>query len=214
MTDSSASFFCPITHALMVDPMIDPDGNSYEKHAIENWIRQSGRSPITRTVLSVDDLRANRALKTAIDEYRHSVQSDSQSNPASIDVQQSADLTVTGNYADRFVHISIQPPKEESRSPCDICCVVDTSGSMDDRAEIQNDKNEKYGLTQLDLVKHALKTIIHSLQMQDRLSIVSFSDKAKIVLQLTAMNDKGRKNALAVVEKLSVSKSLKIIYRK
>ena len=127
------------------------------------------------------------------------------SSPVRMIVQPS-DLTVISNYAHGFIHISIQPPREENRSPCDICCVVDTSGSMADRAEIQNEKNEQYGLTQLDLVKHALKTIIHSLQIQDRLSIVSFSSKAKILFQLTAMSDQGKTGALAAVEKLTVSK--------
>jgi hypothetical protein len=194
----------------MVDPVIDPDGNSYERHAIEDWIRRSGTSPITRTALSINDLLPNQALKTAIDEYRHSIQANTQSNPGAIKVQ-SSELTASGSYANGFVHISIQPPQEESRSPCDICCVVDTSGSMADRAEIQNDKNEQYGLSQLDLVKHALKTIINSLQIQDRLSVVSFSDNAEILFQLTSMDDKGKSNALAAVEKLSVSRSFKNI---
>jgi hypothetical protein len=212
MTDSSASFFCPITRELMVDPVVDRDGNSYEKLAIENWIRQKGISPITRNALSIDNLRPNRALKKAIDKYRHSVQPDVHSNLSPMEVQ-TLEITVSGSYANGFVHISIQPPQEESRSPCDICCVVDTSGSMSDPAEIQNDKNEQYGLSQLDLVKHALKTIIHSLQIQDRLSIVSFSDNAKILFQLTTMHDQGKKDALDAVERLSVSKSFKNIQK-
>jgi hypothetical protein len=76
---------------------------------------------------------------------------------------------------------------------------------MSDRAEIQNDKNEQYGLSQLDLVKHAIKTIIHSLQIQDRLSIVSFSNNATILFQLTSMDDNGKRDALDAVDKLSVS---------
>jgi hypothetical protein len=204
MTDPSATFICPITHALMVNPVVDPEGNSYERNAIENWIRQSGTSPITRAALSIKDLRCNRALKIAIDEYRHSIQPAVQSNPLPMKVQ-SSELTVSESYANGFLHISIQPPLDESRSPCDICCVVDTSGSMSDQAEIQNDKNEKYGLSQLDLVKHAIKTIIHSLQAHDRLSIVSFSDNAKILFQLANMNDEGKTKALDAVEKLAVS---------
>jgi hypothetical protein len=84
---------------------------------------------------------------------------------------------------------------------------------MSDRAEIQNDKNEQYGLSQLDLVKHALKTIINSLERQDRLSIVSFSNNAKILFQLTAMNDRGKKDALDAVGNLWVSKSFNNIYK-
>jgi hypothetical protein len=61
---------------------------------------------------------------------------------------------------------------------------------------------EKSGLSQLGLCKHALKTIIHSLTQNDRLSIVSFSNKASIVLELRQMNDDGRSRALAVVENL------------
>lgn len=116
-----------------------------------------------------------------------------------------SEITAVGNHANGFIHVSIRPPSNENRSPCDICCVVDTSGSMNERAEIQNDKNERYGLSQLDLVKHALKTIVHSLEDQDRLSIVSFSDNARIVCQLTPMDKKGRQDALDAIEKLSVS---------
>jgi len=28
-------FYCPITKTLMVDPVIDPEGNTYERSAIE-----------------------------------------------------------------------------------------------------------------------------------------------------------------------------------
>lgn len=189
---------------IMEDPVIDPEGNSYEKNAIEQWIQQNGRSPITRTVLSIDDLHPNRTLKTTIDEYRRSIQSNIQLDPTFLIPIQTSEITAKANYANGFVHISIIPPQEESRSPCDICCVVDTSGSMSDRAEIQNDKNEQYGLSQLDLVKHALKTIVHSLQIQDRLAIVSFSDRATIVYQLTTMDEQGKENALAAIERLSV----------
>ena len=205
MTDPLTTFMCPITHAIMTDPVVDREGNSYERYAIEDWIRQSGTSPITRNALSIKDLRVNRGLKTAINEYRHSIQPEVHSIPLPMEVQ-SSELTISDSYADGFLHISIQPSLDESRSPCDICCVVDTSGSMTDRAEIQNDKNEQYGLSQLDLVKHAIKTIIHSLQAQDRLSIVSFSDNATILLQLTKMDDEGQKIALDAVEKLCVSK--------
>ncbi|CAF2783679.1 unnamed protein product [Rotaria sp. Silwood2] len=78
---------------------------------------------------------------------------------------------------------------------------------MSDAAEIQNDKNEKYGLSQLDLVKHSLKTIIYSLCDEDRLSIVSFAYHANIVLSLTKMDDAGKKKALEAVENLRSSSS-------
>ena len=206
MAEPSSTFMCPITQELMIDPVIDPDGNSYERHAIEGWLRQNNTSPITRAPLSIKDLRPNRALKQAIDEYRHSIRPKKQSSASHTAKQQKPiELTVFGNYADGFVHVSIQPPEDTTRSPCDICCVVDTSGSMAVQAEIQNDTNEKFGLSQLDLVKHALKTIIHSLQPQDRLALVSFANNANVLFQLTKMDEDGKSSALAALGRLEVS---------
>lgn len=51
----------------MKDPVIDPEGNSYERVAIEEWLQKNNISPITRTPLNINDLRPNRALKDAID---------------------------------------------------------------------------------------------------------------------------------------------------
>ena len=204
MAEPSANFICPITHELMVDPVIDPDGNSYERQAIQDWIQKNGTSPITRVSLSISDLRPNRALKTTIDEYRHAITCNNSANSASLIELKPYELTVSGNYSDAFVFISIQPPPDTIRSPCDICCVVDTSGSMAVQAEIQNDANEKFGLSQLDLVKHAIKTIVHSLQPQDRLALVSFANNATVLFQLTKMDNDGKSSALAALERLQV----------
>ena len=60
------SFYCPITAELMRDPVIDREGNSYERIAIEEWIALKGVSPITRNPLHTGDLAPNRALREAI----------------------------------------------------------------------------------------------------------------------------------------------------
>lgn len=210
----SSNFLCPITHELMKDPVIDPDGNSYEREAIESWLRQNGTSPITRAPLAIKDLRPNRALKQTIEEYSASIENNKKSKQTSAAAAAAAittitttedvryDLTVSANYANGFAHISILPPLDKTRSPCDICCVVDTSGSMAVQAEIQNDSNEKFGLSQLDLVKHALKTIIHSLQSQDRLALVSFANNATVLFELTKMDADGKSSALAALARL------------
>jgi hypothetical protein len=60
------SFFCAITSELMVDPVIDKEGHSYERAAIEQWLHMNQTSPITRERLSTSDLFPNRALKDGI----------------------------------------------------------------------------------------------------------------------------------------------------
>jgi Mg-chelatase subunit ChlD len=75
---------------------------------------------------------------------------------------------------------------------------------MGTEVEIQGgDDKEKFGLSQLDLVKHALKTIIHSLTQNDRLSIVSFANSASILFKLHQMDADGRSSALAALERLN-----------
>ena len=61
-------YYCPITLSLIHVPVIDPEGYSYEKVAIENWIRCNGVSPVTRRTMSVDDLVPNRTLTALMEE--------------------------------------------------------------------------------------------------------------------------------------------------
>ena len=63
------SFVCRITGEVMKDPVIDPEGNSYERSAIISWLQRSATSPVTRTPLSPSDLVPNRALREAIESH-------------------------------------------------------------------------------------------------------------------------------------------------
>jgi adenylate kinase len=105
------------------------------------------------------------------------------------------------------VGIQIVVPDVQVRVPVDVCCVVDISGSMGNEAKYQDPNDENCvisdGFTQLDLVKHAVKTVIHSLSDDDRLSIVAFESIATSVLSLTKMTPVGKKQAVTVLETLS-----------
>ena len=57
----------------MVDPVMDPEGNSYERRAITEWLRRNPVSPITRSPLQISQLAPNRALKSAIDKIRENL---------------------------------------------------------------------------------------------------------------------------------------------
>ena len=61
---------CPITFELLQDPVMANDGYTYERAAIVQWIQQSGGiSPLTRQQITVNDLRPNRNVKTAVDAF-------------------------------------------------------------------------------------------------------------------------------------------------
>jgi U-box domain len=40
------SFYCPLTSQVMRDPVVDADGNTYERAAITEWIRKFGYATI------------------------------------------------------------------------------------------------------------------------------------------------------------------------
>jgi len=60
-------YYCPITFSLMHDPVIDPEGNTFERVALERWIDENNSSPLTRTPLSTNDLYCNSAITALLE---------------------------------------------------------------------------------------------------------------------------------------------------
>jgi len=221
-----ASYYCPITHELMKEPMIDNEGNSYEKNAIHDWLSRSPTSPVTRSPLLITDLRPNRALRDAIDEWRNKQKgpskvemktspkeptleqkapTDSKSEPViTSDAGDEATVTFCTQKSEAVVSVKSPSCNIADRPACDLVCVVDISGSMGEEALLMTGGGkEGHGLSQLDLVKHAVKTIIHSLKPQDRLSVVTYHTIGEVVFGLLSMNEAGKKRALTEVEALT-----------
>lgn len=64
-----AAFVCPITQELMVEPVVTQDGQTYERHAIEYWLKDHDTSPLTGQTLLHKDLTANLVLRGMIREW-------------------------------------------------------------------------------------------------------------------------------------------------
>jgi serine/threonine protein kinase len=62
------SYKCPLTRKIFEDPVISDDGYTYERKAIEDYIKQHGISPKTKQPISIDTLKTNHTLKIIIDE--------------------------------------------------------------------------------------------------------------------------------------------------
>jgi hypothetical protein len=87
--------------------------------------------------------------------------------------------------------VTITPPREPianvnhpgRRAPLDLCLVIDVSGSMStDAPGLSEDgkSKERTGLNVLDVVKHACRTILSTMQDDDRLSVVKFNNSAEV----------------------------------
>ena len=68
------------------------------------------------------------------------------------------------------------------------------------------------GMNQLDIVKHSVKAVIHTLTDQDRLSLVAFHDEARSVFTLSEMNEGGKRQAIDALEALEPQNSTNIWY--
>ena len=63
------SMECPILRTIMNDPVVDPEGYTYEREAILQWLDVSRVSPVTRKPLFPHQLTPNRALRSVIQSY-------------------------------------------------------------------------------------------------------------------------------------------------
>ena len=72
-------FKCPISSTLLIDPVIDVEGNTYERTNILKWLvltssvdatGGAGVSPITGNSISIDELEDDVVVKSAIDRWK------------------------------------------------------------------------------------------------------------------------------------------------
>lgn len=105
--------------------------------------------------------------------------------------------------------VKIQPPQEpknisQAHVPVDIVLVIDVSGSMGVDAPVpgSNPTDEHNGLSILDLVKHAALTIVETLDEDDRLGIVTFSDRAQAIQPLLAMDPVSKEEARGSIRRM------------
>ena len=59
---------CPITHQRMIDPVIASDGYTYEREAVQKWLKTKSTSPMTNEQMD-DRLTTNQIIKTQIKEW-------------------------------------------------------------------------------------------------------------------------------------------------
>jgi len=66
---------CPITGEIFFDPVMTDDGHSYEKLAIQCWLRDYDSSPVTKGTLKSKTLIPNILLKKLVNDFYDTNQS-------------------------------------------------------------------------------------------------------------------------------------------
>lgn len=197
---ASNDWICPITMSLMRDPVIAPDGHSYERSAIVQWFAQSSLSPKTGLRLASTDLIPNHALRNTIEDFvRANPQFVTQTvGPAFKEESLTLDGTFYASGSSKFLHLNVASPSAGARQSIVLIAIVDNSGSMGEVADTNS--LESFGYTRMDLVKHSIRTMASILGPEDMLAIVKYSTTAQLVIKPTLMTDLGRQKIFTALD--------------
>jgi len=195
----------------MTDPVIGSDGHTYERTAITEWLTTHSQSPLTRQLMTQLDLTPNYALRSAIDRWR--LTNEPAPRPDSIPILiPPKEFEATATQSETHIALNINLKTQQPMETIAIA-VLDVSGSMTSSAS--NNNTEGLNLSRLDLVKHSMKTVATLLNSQyattqSSLSIVTFSDTAKLVMPLTKMDQVGLNAANTTISGLRTEGSTNI----
>ena len=104
-----------------------------------------------------------------------------------------------------IIQLKMNSDTRDTRHPIKVALVIDTSYSMDERVESIDEfgnSNTNDGLSILDIVKHASKTIINSLETGDQVAIVKYSTNGVVISTFTSMNASGKIELISKVNDL------------
>jgi len=93
-TKPDSNFLCPISFALMTDPVMAMDGHTYERSSIEKWLEKYNTSPMSNDILPAKTLIPNHNLKSQIEEWKIKVEKAQVSSPTAQVNGPSAKVTV------------------------------------------------------------------------------------------------------------------------
>ena len=89
----------------------------------------------------------------------------------------------------------------------DLLAIVDVSRSMSWSCAGETDGKTQYveaGFSLLDLVKHALKTIVHTMRPTDRLALILFESYTEVRLEWTEMTEENVEKVIETINSIPV----------
>ncbi|CAG9320651.1 unnamed protein product [Blepharisma stoltei] len=128
-------FLCPITLAIMEDPVVASDGFTYERIAILLWFERSNTSPMTREDFKNKEVIENRRLRSMISQYldrTHQTATPSEVENANGLVSKMLDtISIKKDYIDkiRITIIYLNDIKEDLNEHLLHCKVSNTVGN-------------------------------------------------------------------------------------
>lgn len=90
---------------------------------------------------------------------------------------------------------------------------IDVSGSMNAAAEVQQEDGDKvnHGWSQLDIAKHSTNTFVTSLEDDDLVCIITYSDGATTLLDWTRCDSAGKEKAMEAIASMKPERSTNLM---
>jgi Mg-chelatase subunit ChlD len=143
---------------------------------------------MTRKKIETINLKPNLTLKKSIESIKDKLSSEQlKINSKIVDQtmrvfnEKLDEITLKCSQKDEHIFIKIDVPEVEKRPPVDIVLCIDVSGSMGMDAPIKGNDGSttSYGISVLSLTIAAAKTILNTLNDEDNISIVTYTDTAE-----------------------------------
>ena len=205
------SISCPITGDVMIDPVQGNDGHTYERTAIIEWLSRNPISPQTRAPMTANDLKVNASIRFLCDKYHAgafgSITIDRREPPKiSSDTIKLLHKESTNSDQSRIMlSFDVDPhtfPQEVEYLPHDVVLVIDRSGSMNAKVEAKDENGNQLenGFSVQDIVNHAARTVVKTLDKDSRLAVIAFDNYIEVIVELQFMTEMNQSSANAKIK--------------
>ena len=200
------SISCPITGDVMIDPVQGNDGHTYERAAIIEWLSRNPISPQTRAPMTANDLKVNASIRFLCDKYHAgafgSITIDRREPPkiSSDTIKLLHKESINSDHSRIMLSFNVDPdtfPQEVEYLPHDVVLVIDRSGSMNAKVEAKDEDGNQLenGFSVQDIVNHAARTVVKTLDKDSRLAVIAFDNYIEVIVELQFMTEMNQSSA-------------------
>lgn len=208
------SITCPITGDIMKDPVQGKDGQTYERTAIMEALAIKEESPITREHMTSADLKVNASIRYLCDKYHAGELGSVERPPRNIKISTDdikLDHSISKNSSGQLmftfdINKETMPTElENGHLSQDLILVLDRSGSTCCSVEAMDVDGNKLenGMSILDIVNHAARTVTKTLDKNSRLAIIVFDNHIDVIFELALMTDMNCSRALTEISNVN-----------
>jgi len=210
----------PISLNIFTNPVVASDGYTYDKKIFDQIVKNR-KSPITREYLTSHYVKCN-SLRSLLNEFLFPLGIDYHKITREINNGNSVNVAcnfepvtpIPSSLTIEKIQKLTKIDKKIIGKSVNLIMVIDISVSMDSLCKddiFSDDENEEMIHSRLSLIKYALTMITESMTEADTLSIITFSNHAKIILPLAKMSPHNISLAQQAIDECQSSSSTDIL---